>query len=427
MLVTKESMPENPAFRRLLAASSVSLLGSRVTIIAFPLLVLRLTGSSFMTGCAVFAANAPIIFAYLPAGVLVDRWNPRRVMLLAECGRAVAVGSVAIMLVAQTPVVGVLMAAAVLEGVLAVFSQLAERRYVNSIVQDDLLPRALVQTEARNHVIIVIGRPLGVLLFTIGPIFPFLADVATFCFSVLMLVGIKHREWAVEAAEASAKATLRTGLTAGLRWIHLNNFARKATISFSIGTLAFQALLIVFLTEAHAQQLPAFAVGVVLAASGIGGFLGSLAANRLFLDIRRRGGRYSWIKIQSGIWLAGFTILIFPVGRQFVSMAIIMILLGLTGAIGNVQLDTHIMTNPNRELTARIYSVVRLMAFTAAAVGPLLGGVLSQEFGTQRAMFYLCALILVAFLLSLSTPAPVPYRAGRDVRVTPSNQEPASA
>ena len=68
---------ENRTFRRLLGASSVSMLGSHVTTIAYPLLVLHLTGSPFTAGCAVFAATAPSMFAYIPAGALVDQVEPK--------------------------------------------------------------------------------------------------------------------------------------------------------------------------------------------------------------------------------------------------------------------------------------------------------------------------------------------------------------
>src|SRR5580700_9106709 len=119
------SIAGNQTFRRLLGASSVSMLGSHVTTIAYPLLVLRLTGSPFTAGCAVFAATAPSIFAYIPAGALVDRWNPRQVMLLSELGRGVAICTVAAALTFGKPIVALLMALAVIEGVLEVFSGLA--------------------------------------------------------------------------------------------------------------------------------------------------------------------------------------------------------------------------------------------------------------------------------------------------------------
>jgi len=125
----------DPAFRRLLRASSVSMLGSHVTSIAYPLLVLRLTGSPLEAGWVAFGAIAPSLLVHVPAGALVDRWDPRRAMLVSETGRGVAIAAVAIMLVMGKPNVPLLTAAAVVEGVLGVFSTLAERRCVGSIVR----------------------------------------------------------------------------------------------------------------------------------------------------------------------------------------------------------------------------------------------------------------------------------------------------
>ena len=63
----------NRAFSLLIAGSSVSMLGTRMTTIAFPMLVLYLTGSPVTAGWAAFVATAPSILAYMPAGALVDR------------------------------------------------------------------------------------------------------------------------------------------------------------------------------------------------------------------------------------------------------------------------------------------------------------------------------------------------------------------
>ena len=75
------------AFRLLMTGSSFSLLGSRVTDIAYPMLVLYLTRSPLIAGWAACAVVAPSIFVYVPAGVLVDRLDPRHVMLVGELGR----------------------------------------------------------------------------------------------------------------------------------------------------------------------------------------------------------------------------------------------------------------------------------------------------------------------------------------------------
>jgi MFS family permease len=249
------------------------MLGSHLTTIAYPLLVLQLTGSPFTAGCAVFAATAPSMFAYVPAGALVDRWDPRRVMLLSEFGRGLAIGAVAATLAIGRPMVALLMAVAVIEGVLEVFSGLAERRYVSSIVGRDRVSSALSRIEARTHVALVAGRPLGGLLFGITPMLPFLADMASFIYSVITILRIKDSKPSENGAEAhrelTPKGSLVSDIGQGLHWIRDDKFARLTIVSFSLGTLTFQALIVIFLGEAHGRQMSALAIGIVLAASGV--------------------------------------------------------------------------------------------------------------------------------------------------------------
>jgi MFS family permease len=402
---TTGSIRGNRTFRRLLGASSVSMLGSHITTIAYPLLVLRLTGSPFTAGCVAFAANAPSVLVYIPAGALVDRWNPRRAMLLSEFGRGMAIATVVVTLALGKPMVALLLAVAVIEGVLEVFSGLAERRYVGSLVRPDQASSALVRLEARTHVVLVAGRPLGGLLFGIGPIFPFIADVVSFIYSVFTLIRIKVFKSAHEVMTPPRRLTSRGGnlineIRQGLRWIHEDNFARMAILSSSAGTLIFQALIMVFLGDAHGRQLSAPAIGMVLAASGVGGALGSMVASRLLARVG-----HLWIQIQASIWVLGFALLIYPVGRQFLFMAIIMAILGFTGALGNITLDTHLMRNVDKEMIARVTSVARLASFAACAIGPVVGGVLVQGFGVPHAMFCLFFLTLALPLLAALTPA----------------------
>lgn len=403
---TTASEGETQTFRRVLGASSVSMLGSHVTTIAYPLLVLRLTGSPVTAGCVVFAATAPSIAVYIPAGALVDRWSPRRAMLFSEVGRGVAIASVAATLAIGKPIVALLMAVAVIEGVLEVVSGLAERRYVGSLVRPDQVPSTLVQIEARTHVVLVAGRPLGGLLFGLGPIFPFLADAASFVYSAAVLTGIKDDSPVRVTEESPGRLIPRNSLASdigqGLGWILRDKFAPMAIMVFSLGTLIFQALIMVFISDAHSRGLPTLAIGMVLAASGVGGALGSLVAPRL---LPTRAGLF-WIRIQTGVWTVGFACLVLFAWRQFFYTAIIMAVLGLTGALGNIALDTHLMWKADKEMLARVTSVGRLATFGACAIGPVVGGVLVQAFGVQDAMFWLFCLSPVLLVLAVLAPVP---------------------
>lgn len=72
----------------------MSVLGSQVTRIAFPLLVLGLTGSASAAGLVAAPRTLPYLLLTLPAGALVDRWNRRAVMVVCSAGSALALASV---------------------------------------------------------------------------------------------------------------------------------------------------------------------------------------------------------------------------------------------------------------------------------------------------------------------------------------------
>ena len=393
------------AFRRLLRASSVSMLGSQVTSIAYPLLVLRLTSSPVEAGWVAFAAITPSLLVHVPAGALVDRWDARRAMLVSEIGRGMAIAAVAVMVVMSKPNVPLLTMAAVVEGILGVFSTLAERRCVGSIVRPEQVPSALARLEGRTHVVVLVGRPLGGLLFGLEPILPFLADVVTFIYSVAALARVKSRWPAAGGAEAGREPTRGSRLSGDIRTgvsrIFADRFARTVIITFSAGTLIFQALIMAFLADAHARKLSALAIGIVLAASGVGGALGSAAASWL-----RSRVRYPWIKLQTLIWFLGFAVLALVTRPQVILMATIMGVLGFTGAMGNIELNTYLMRKFEKDMLGRVTSVSRLMSQIACGIGPAFGGIIVQGLGIHGAMTFLFLVTSALPLLAVAARKP---------------------
>src|SRR5947209_7112764 len=74
----------------------VSAVGSRVSQLAFPLLMFAVTHSPAQAGFLSAARGVAYAVCMLPAGALVDRWNRKRVMILSDAGRALALGSIPI-------------------------------------------------------------------------------------------------------------------------------------------------------------------------------------------------------------------------------------------------------------------------------------------------------------------------------------------
>ena len=93
--MTDRPLRRNRDFLLLQTGQLLSDVGSQSTSIAFPLLVLAMTGSAARAGVVAFARTVAWTFLSLPAGVAADRWNRRRLMLAADGVRVLAVGGLA--------------------------------------------------------------------------------------------------------------------------------------------------------------------------------------------------------------------------------------------------------------------------------------------------------------------------------------------
>ncbi len=366
------------------------MLGSRVSTIAFPLLVLALTGSPVVAGWACFAATMPSFLFYLPAGALVDRADPRRAMLLSETARGVAVAGIVVLVLAHQSVVLLTIVAAA-EEILEVFSVLAERRFVRALVKPDQVASALTSSEGRTHMVVLVGRPLGGFLFGVWRILPFGFDVASFLFSVGSLLYVK-KEPLRAGREPVASRNLATEIKEGFRWLAEYPFAGLALPLTAGATFIGQALIMVFLAEAHVRHLSPFYTGIVLAASGAGGAVASVAGWRL-----SPWRSHSPLKIQMLIWAATLFMLAVLGGESITALAVTMAILGFTGALGNIAVDTYVIRHTAEKNTlARVMSVNRMASFGALALGPLFGGILVADSGPKDAVF---ALSFVAVIL----------------------------
>ena len=380
----------NRDFQLLLTGSSVSMLGSRLTAIGLPLLVLALKGSPLVAGWAGFAVAAPSILIFLPAGALTDRWNPRPAMIISEIGRGAAIATVvALILVLHRPSVALLISLVVVEEMLGVFSALAERRIICSLVDPGNTVAALASAEGRTHVVVLLGRSLGGFLFGLGQMLPFLADAVSFGFSATVLMRIKPPKELI-VPDPPAVGHLGREIRAGLRWAWDDRFTRFAFPLTACATLISQALIMVFLAEAHARNLTGDRIGLVLAASGAGGAIGSAVACRLFHYFK-----YHLLRLQMWIWAVMFTVLALSGGRSFILMAVALTVAGFAGALGNIALDNYMFRDRNKKMLGRSTSISRLTTCAGLALGPLLGGAIAEQFGTGPSICALSAVVLV--------------------------------
>src|ERR671931_676521 len=164
-------------FTLLWSASATSQLGNICSATANPLLALLLTHSPIFAGWVGAASTLPALLMYLPAGWFVDHFNRRLLMFIGQTGRLIA----AILLVyalwsGHWPAVMVIVAA-LFEGTFFVLYSAAEITAAWQVVSSRKLHSALALNEARTHIAVIAGKPLGGVLLESNKALPCLANV----------------------------------------------------------------------------------------------------------------------------------------------------------------------------------------------------------------------------------------------------------
>src|SRR4051794_39844693 len=113
---------QHPNFLKLWSAETISVFGSQVTMLALPLTAVLVLGATpGQMGILGAIEMAPFLFISLFAGVWVDRWRLRPVMVIADLGRAVLLGSIPTAYAFGWLSIEYLFIIALLSGILTVF------------------------------------------------------------------------------------------------------------------------------------------------------------------------------------------------------------------------------------------------------------------------------------------------------------------
>src|SRR6266566_3927465 len=182
------SLWHNGNYLLLWSGQTVSSVGSGVSQIAFPLLVLMITRSPAQAGFAGALRTVPYFIFTLPGGALIDRWNRKWVMILCDSGRALSLASIPVALALGHLTIAQLYLVALIEGTLYVFFDLAETASLPRVVSKEQLPAATAQNQVAFGITNLLGPPLGGVLYTLGRAVPFLTDALSYLASVLSLL-----------------------------------------------------------------------------------------------------------------------------------------------------------------------------------------------------------------------------------------------
>ncbi|MBJ7901749.1 MFS transporter [Streptomyces sp. DSM 110735] len=388
--IAKRTTEASSSFWRFWTATTVSGVGSAVTLVALPLVAVTVLDASVIQ-VSLLAAAGQIgwLILGLPAGVIVQRYPLRRLQVITDLIRLVALASVPVAWWLGHLTYTHLVVAALVVGLATVVFDVGNATFLPAIIdKKDLTARNGLMSGTLS-VTQTGGPSLGGLLVQVsGPVGALCVDAVSYLVSALTLRSLPEvPRSSTGASPGRARFTqqIREGWDFVARHPVMMPCMWWATATnFAVGSLV--ALTPTYLVrEAHLSPLM---VGLLVAADGIGSLVGSLVAARL-------ATRFGTARIMILASLVGAVLatampltvglgsaLFFAVGNAGYGAGVV---------IGSIVTRTHRQTESPPELLSRVMATVRFVSWGALPLGAALSGLLAATAGLRPALWLLCA------------------------------------
>ncbi|HET9614914.1 MAG TPA: MFS transporter [Candidatus Limnocylindrales bacterium] len=443
----RRTLFRHPNFLRLWTAATVSLFGTSVTQIAIPFIAaVLLNASAGEVGLLTTIDFLPFLLFTLPAGVWVDRFPKKRILVFGDLGRAVMLSTIPIAYALGSLTIWQLYVVGFVNGVMTVFFDVADQSYLPTILERDELVEGNSKLQLSTSAAQILGQPVGggAVALLSAPI-AITIDAASYLVSATLILSIRERLRSViggeprvaageaagtPSAEAAVEAERRTSREAGdgadegrvgmrqqivdgLRYItrheYLGNIAATTATSNLFSNIGF-AIFPVY--AYNVLRLTPAAVGTIGGLGGAGILLGALVASR----VQKRLGVGRTIIVTAALF--GPISLLLPLSTPetaFFLLGAAFFLSSVTNVLYNVsQVSLRQAITPEHFL-GRMNATMRFLVWGTIPIGSLIGAGLAELVGVR-------ATIWVSSILSLFAFLPVLLSSVRSVQTIPSGE-----
>ena len=401
-------------FLKLWSAQTVSQFGSAVSQVALPLVaVLSLHASAFQVAALSTVEFLPFLLFTLPAGVWVDRLARRPILVIADVGRAVALGSIPAAAALGHLTLAQLYVAGFATGTLTVFFDVSYQSYLPSLVAREQLVDGNAKLEISRSAAQIGGPGLGGLLvraFT-AP-YAVLADALSYVWSSLFVFWI-HRAEVVPERTADSPS-VRRELIDGVKYLLGHRYWRYISISTAtfnfFNNVAF-AILIVYLVR-HLDMSP-LTIGITFSLASAGSLVAAFFAGRI--GTRLGIGR----TILAGTIIDAVPLVLVPLAPKslavpFITVAFAIVEFGIV--LYNVSVISLTQALTPERLLGRVNASRRFIVWGTIPLGSLVSGVLASTIGLRPTLFVGTLGVSLAVL-------PIAFSQVRNVKEIPSAPE----
>lgn len=386
-------------FRWLLASYWVTNLGDGFTIAAGPLLVASQTRSPVLVAAAAFLQRLPWLLFGLHAGVIADRSDRRRIVIVTNLVRAAVLLLLVGSIVVDTISIAVVLAALFVLGVNEVFAATTSGTLVPMLVaRDDLgianarLMSGLIVTEQ------IVGPPLGAALFAVGMALPFAGELVLVLAGAAMMTKIHlsttTTTTTTKSTEASPGSRIADDIREGWRWLLAHSAVRTLALTiltFNITYGAAWSVLVLYTRER--LGLGEIGFGLITTAIAVGGFVGTSSFGRL----ERRfsyGAIMRMALITETLVMLALALLTWAPGAL-----VVFAFFGIEAFVWGTTSTTVRQRAVPEDIQGRVNSVYLMAVFGGMVIGSAVGGVLAEIWGVTAPFWF--AFVGSAVILSL--------------------------
>ncbi|MER7789823.1 MFS transporter [Streptomyces sp. NPDC097640] len=379
----------NWQFQMLWGGSAASLLGSRMSSTAYPLLLLAMTGSTFAAGAFSGVQLLTQVLFGIHAGTVADRYNRRVILIVADGLRFLASLTVPLALAMDRLTLTHILLVAVVVGATMAYAFPVRTLAIRSVVPKAQLRQALAQDGLRTNGTGLLGPPLAGFLFGLDRPAPFIGATigSLLSFGAACAVRFDGRP------EASGKA--RGGALEGMRFLARSPLLR-ATVGITFALyLVCSATVLSCLVLLQREGVGGAGTGLALSGEAVGGIVGVLFVSRL----HRLMGPGKLLIAAS--WLYVPPLLVLPLSSSPVLVFFVLAVMLLSDPALDVMTDVLIFQQVPDELRGRVMAAT-FMLFTLGMPAGTLGSGLLLDFLSPDAVFTVLAVALAVALIPVT-------------------------
>jgi MFS family permease len=386
-------------FSLLWLSGLVSVAGDWVLMIALPYYVYVTTGSTLATAGMTAAELAPAILLSSFTGVLADRWDRKRILVVANLLQALVVAS---LLLVGEGWLWVVYVVAALQSTAAAFSQPAEAALLPALVPVDQLVQANALNALNNRLGRFVGVPLGAALLSWwGLDAVVLVDAVTFLVAAALIAPISAPARAADPDGVREEPHFWREWTAGLRVVRHDHTIAVLFVVFGLMTFGgtmLDPLYVPWIRDVLDEGVEV--VAVITMTHSVAGIVGSLLVGTW-------GSRFSSRTLMGwGSVIAGVLLLVkFNVPVLWLTLALSAIG-GATAVASSVGVETLAQERTPEHVRGRVFGSLQAFIWLASLLGAVVGGVLGELTSVLVAINVAAVLVTVAgVVVLLAIPA----------------------